>query len=457
MAPLVRFLFFLLLSLPACAGVEEAIVGLYVTLDAGRSDLGTGFFTSADGQIVTAYHVINGARKIKAVSAGGQMFDDLRIDFVSPQRDLAVLQIIGNPKTPNFLAFARRIPDPAEPLTVIGYPRGLPTQVIAARSTSGKLLSSFSLRNEKGQRLFRQDIEILPLDATIYSGMSGAPVLSENEVLGILSGSLAEGGTIAWMIPTLHLDTLVRLVKRPQDVSTWPAFDLMAGGFRSLSRSYRVDSQAERLLETFIDEVERYAEAGTQIGTGAAMLLAQIAVTRPMFQMFLTDPELSRNAETAEDYLEYPFNAFVTALGPYGEAHTNFGHASQAMANSAFDLLHWAESIAASDPVVSKHLQVADQRIRSSGVTGRYYQTIGSNPDRLGPALARFGATVSKLETGFSTASGRQAVTGILAFQNDIEPEVAIHASPHAMLEMRRLVATYRGIAKDFEPIVYRQ
>jgi hypothetical protein len=452
-----RSLFCFLLSLPAYGGVEESIVGLYVTLEAGRSDLGTGFFSSADGQIVTAYHVVNGARKIKAVTSSGQIYDDLRIDYVSPQRDLAVLQIISKPQTPGFLKLTRHIPDPKEELSVIGYPRGLPTQVIRAHSTSYKLLSSFTLRDARGQRLFKQDIEILPLDATVYSGMSGAPVLSHGEVHGILSGSFDEGGTIAWMIPTQHLDTLVKFQKRPEDVSAWPSFDLMAAGFRSLSRSFRVDSEGEKLLEAYLDAVERYAEAGTEIGTTAMTLHAQAIVTRPFFQAFLEDPALSKDQNTARVYLEPVVGKFLSAVGSYGEAHTAFAKASGALGNSMFDLLHWAEGLAAAEPKARAYLIAADQRVQNSGTSGAYYEAIGYNPQRLAQLAAHFGATVAKMGEGFSANSARQYVSGLLELGYEYEADSAIHASGRAVSQMRKTIATLRGVAKAFEPLVYLQ
>ena len=37
-----------------------------------------------------------------------------------------------------------------------------------------------------------------------YNGLSGGPVISKGGVVGVLSGSFAQSGTIAWAIPAKY-------------------------------------------------------------------------------------------------------------------------------------------------------------------------------------------------------------------------------------------------------------
>lgn len=459
MTRIVLLLACLLFSLAAHAAPEDAIVGLYVTLQAGRSDLGTGFFSSEQGQIVTAYHVIHGAKKIKAITSEGAIYPDIRISFVEPSRDLAVLQIMSRPRTPIFMSFVDRVPDPDEELTIIGYPRGLPRQHIRARSTSDRFISSYALQNSRGKRLFNTELDILLLDATIYPGMSGAPVIGADGVLGILSGSFDEGGTIAWLIPSKYLNDLQTIDKTPAEMTAWPNFELMTSGFMSLSRQFEVDAVGERMLEAYLDSVERYSEAGQRIGLTAMKLQAQILITRPFLQMALTDPSVTQDRQTALDFTENPINSLLQVLDSYGQAHTGFGEAALEFGNRGFELLDWAENLARSDPDVQSYLWSVDQKFADAGA-GSYYEGIGSDPHQLARSVAEFSRTIAPLapfEDGYTPEGFRQFVRAILDLFAAMEPDVAKNASATAISLMRGKVMNMRNLSVAFEPLVYRQ
>src|ERR1700751_4864982 len=94
-------LFCVVLTIIICpfAQAQEALVRIYVTLSNGRSQ-GSGFFTSNDGKIITAYHVIQGANAIEVRSEKLGTFTNIRVDSISPDYDLAVLQVLNSGVTP---------------------------------------------------------------------------------------------------------------------------------------------------------------------------------------------------------------------------------------------------------------------------------------------------------------------------------------------------------------------
>jgi len=102
---------------------------------------------------------------------------------------------------------------------------------------------------------------VLLIDLTVYSGLSGAPVIHNGKVVGVISGSINEGGGLAWAIPSSHLSQLIlsdpSLVRAPSAVNNWPKLDIMRGYHRSLTEVYGVDKNAARIYDNFEIEVSR--------------------------------------------------------------------------------------------------------------------------------------------------------------------------------------------------------
>lgn len=447
---------YFLFTISAHAALEDTIVGLYANLPSGLTELGTGFLSDDQGQIVTAYHVIHGATKITAYTSDGANHPDIAISYIAPDWDLAVLRILNYHGPTDYLSFDDRVPTPSENLTIIGYPRGLPRQQIQARSTSAQYLSSDSLRNSEGRRLLNKTFDVVPLDGTIYSGMSGAPVIGQNGVLGILSGSFDEGGTIAWMIPAKYLAHLSPTGDALTAQMIWPEFDLLGSGFRSLSRRFEVDSLGEQLHEAYIRAVESYSAAAEQIGVTAARLQGAMPLARSFMRMALEDPSITQDRETAGEFLEYPVTTFLEAMEPYGQAHEEFAQSALELGNRAYELLAWAESVASSDYQTQQYLQSVDATFASAN-KGNYYEVLGVDPDKTMHSVAEFRRNTLNLQGGFTPDGTRQFVRGILDLIAAFEPDVATHASPEAISFLRVTVSDLRSISAIFEPLVYWQ
>ena len=453
----VRLLPYLLLAPAAYATPERAIVGLYVTLHTGGSEMGTGFFTSNQGQIVTAYHVVHGARKIKVITTRGETYDAINVVSVAPERDLAVLQLLGNPQTPDYLSMVERVPHPHEELTIIGYPRGLPNQFVRAHSTSSSLISSLALKNSRGRRLFATDLEVLPLDVTVYSGMSGAPVITPYGVAGVLSGSFDEGGAIAWMLPTKHRRSLRSFDRMVGQISQWPRFGLMLeGGFRSLRRQTRVDSTGERLLEAYLDSVETYSSTGERLGSAATKLKSQIMVSRNFFKILLTDDRVTKDKQTVQSFLKFPFRRFQEELDAYGKAHEAFSGNLQEFGNRGFELVQWVENRANYDREAQTYLASIEREFTDFDPRA-YYQRVGAGPEQVTSGVTQFSVVVAGMSGGYSRENIRLFARGMLDLMRTLESHAVAHASPRAFSVMRQTVANYRRIATAFEPVVYRQ
>ena len=171
--------------------------------------LGSGFFISSDGFIVTNNHVVEGATEIEVVLDGG---DALEAELVGtdPATDLAVLRVVEGGTYP-FVEFAddtqvRR----GDWVVAVGNPFGL-----GGTATAG-IVSALGRRNQLGRSSTYTDF--LQVDAAINRGNSGGPTFDLNgRVIGVNTAIFSPtGGSvgIGFAIPSGDAkritDTLIR-------------------------------------------------------------------------------------------------------------------------------------------------------------------------------------------------------------------------------------------------------
>jgi S1-C subfamily serine protease len=152
--------------------------------DHHEDGLGSGVVISAQGDILTALHVVEDASEILLTFADGTQIGG-RVVATQPENDIAVLQpeamppllvpaVLGNPN-------AMQVGDEA---FAVGNPFGL------YGSMSAGVVSGFnrSFRSEDGEK----DIEgLIQIDTAVNPGNSGGPLLNRyGQVVGIVIGIL---------------------------------------------------------------------------------------------------------------------------------------------------------------------------------------------------------------------------------------------------------------------------
>lgn len=177
---------------------NKAVVHIETRYDSGVSDLlkeipsngvGSGFFISADGYIVTNYHVISGAKNILVTDWEAAEYEATVIGF-DAENDIALLKIlptIGSKFL--FLEFAN-----SDSLTVgqkvlaIGNPFGFDRTMVSG------IISGLSrpIRDENGKVL----LGMIQTDAPINPGASGCPLLNlKGKVVGVSTSIYSQNGT----------------------------------------------------------------------------------------------------------------------------------------------------------------------------------------------------------------------------------------------------------------------
>lgn len=231
---------------PSAETVSKSVVRLEINRGNGSKSIGTGFAWSKPNWVVTALHVVAGARDaditvfVQNSSSDGSSVvnkssNSVKLLNVLLGADLALLEVTGLPQlTPLTAAFA----NPAEQHEIWGFPLNIPalkedevkfSKGLPAKPTFSVFFGTFQKFQEQvGADGFpKYDNQILRVSDTIQPGHSGAPIINRNgQVVGIADGGLYEGvKRINWAIPAaVYLPDLEKSREpRPAKVSALEA------------------------------------------------------------------------------------------------------------------------------------------------------------------------------------------------------------------------------------------
>src|SRR6516162_1004389 len=172
-------------SIPEIVAKAKPAVVEIVAADATGTPkaLGTGFFISPDGLVVTNRHVIEGANSITAVNNNGAMFLFERVVAQPVGVDLAVLKFRATDVP--FLTLGKSTTAiEGQKVIVIGNPTGLTATV------SDGIISAF-----------RENRSLLQITAPISPGWRGSPVMDEDgQVIGVATLLIVEGQNLNFAI-----------------------------------------------------------------------------------------------------------------------------------------------------------------------------------------------------------------------------------------------------------------
>lgn len=146
--------------------------------DNGQGGLGTGVIVNARGAIMTAFHVVDGASRIRVAFVDGTR-SSAEIVSSDPENDIAVLQAERGPEVivPAVLGGGATIGDEAY---AVGHPLGYVGSI-----TSGVISGlERSVETDDGKTLRG----LIQFDAAVNPGNSGGPLLNRGgQVIGIVT------------------------------------------------------------------------------------------------------------------------------------------------------------------------------------------------------------------------------------------------------------------------------
>jgi hypothetical protein len=217
---------------PALAQPADAVVMLVADLKDGRSTLGAGFFVSPDGRLLTAYHLIAGASRIRIITSK-TWTDQVVVQAVAASRDLAVLRVTGLRTRSPFIALGLDTPPTqftSGPLDVYGPPPTVASEGSRVRVGSATQIASGAPRHPTTRRpvFSLRNVDVIQLDTAIDSRLTGAPVVFKGTAVGITLGSLNTRGATAWAIPVKYSVDATPINRTPERVDEWPRQTLLA-------------------------------------------------------------------------------------------------------------------------------------------------------------------------------------------------------------------------------------
>lgn len=164
------------------AKLAATVVTVRSELADGQAGLGSGVIVDADASILTALHVVAGARRITVTFADGSS-SEAKVFAQQPDNDIAAIRPSGHPGDLAIAtlgnANALRVGDEA---IVIGNPFGL------TRSLSTGVVSGLH-RTIRPPGAENAMVELIQFDASVNPGNSGGPLFDRNgDVVGIVSG-----------------------------------------------------------------------------------------------------------------------------------------------------------------------------------------------------------------------------------------------------------------------------
>lgn len=231
--------------------------------------LGSGVVISADGDIVTNAHVVEGAEEIVVTLMGGKEYKAtvVGVDNVS---DIALLKINGE----NF-AYAQ-LGSSAEVIigewvVALGNPFGLFNVNYKPTATIG-IVSSKNLNFGKQQsgRIYQ---DMIQTDASINTGNSGGPLVNANaEVVGIntfifTSNVYSEGSVgVGFAIPVDRVKTIVAELKRYGKIDRRFRTGLSVQNIDRFLAQYLNLKSANGVIVTEVERGSSAARAGIKIG-----------------------------------------------------------------------------------------------------------------------------------------------------------------------------------------------
>ena len=196
--------------------VQKSVVTIInYDLDGAASSIGSGFFISSNGILLTNYHVLDGAYSAAIRMADGNQYPIETVLARNPLVDLIKVKvdIPGDRLRP--IALARDIPAVMDRVVVIGSPMGL------EQTVSEGIISAIREMPAGGA--------VLQLTAPISPGSSGGPVLNNHgKAIGVVTFQAAKGQNLNFAI---SIDAMDLLTEESQGISIaeWTIRNSMKG------------------------------------------------------------------------------------------------------------------------------------------------------------------------------------------------------------------------------------
>ena len=436
--------------------VLPAVVQIIASDAKGNHATGTAFFVE-DGNLVTAYHVVQGAAKVRVLFGDGAI-RSATVKAYDPARDIATLSF-----TPAYSSAARlsvmTLPDGLTNLTgqVFGHPdqkKNFAIKVTFPKDAPLKAPQWLGPAGGNSQFQFNTaDLDLIVLDGTLNRGMSGGPVLIGNKVVGVFSGGeQASGGGLGWAIPLKYLSQLT-LNEQHLSADKLPPLSMLGRGGNAIAPLKKTSSRSagilmESSLQMF-DAMQQYEAIMAQIeqAADALALLCRSSVSAQELEANGANQELRSKIAAAP--WRYCADLYVAMVKGDDKAPKLFGPVSQL--NSAVE----REEKESGNFAATLGSYVKDQlpNLTADDIKSGYFRRLqesandcifGSDFGNLKTDLAPFFSVFGKLAPRVDSLNARMragAFKDNLALSQDAD----FHDTMSGMLALGETIRSYRS------------
>ena len=221
-----------------------------------QQGLGSGFFISADGYVVTNNHVVDHAKTVQVMTDDGRTLD-AKVVGADPKTDIALLKVKEGSNFPH-VSLAKVAPRVGDWVVAIGNPFGLGGTVTAGIvSARGRDIGASAYD------------DFLQIDAPINKGNSGGPTFNlQGEVVGVNTAIFSpSGGSVglAFAIPSETVQSVVNQLETEGQVTRGYLGVQIQPLSKDLADSLGLSSQAGALVASAQDGTPA-AKAGLKAG-----------------------------------------------------------------------------------------------------------------------------------------------------------------------------------------------
>jgi len=192
--------------------IKASVIIVFAYDDKGEFlKLGSGFFISQSGDIITNYHVLQGASSAEVKTSDDKTYPIAYIVAEDEQSDIIRLSVDIPSQYVHPLSLSATVPEVGERIIVYGSPLGL------EKTVSDGIVSA--IREVPGYG------KLIQITAPISPGSSGSPVLNmKGEVIGIATFQFIEGQNLNFAIPSEKITSL-NLMEEEKTFSTEELFE----------------------------------------------------------------------------------------------------------------------------------------------------------------------------------------------------------------------------------------
>ena len=295
--------------------------------------LGSGFFISQNGDIITNYHVLQGASSAEVKTPDGKTYSITHIAAMSEQNDIIRLSVDIPSKYVRSLSLSTTLPEVGERIIVYGSPLGLENTVSDGIVSAVREIPDFG--------------KIIQITAPISPGSSGSPVLNmKGEVIGIATFQMVEGQNLNFAIPSERIASLNLI----EEEKTFTTEELFGQEEKDKKDSYYAYEAYDKALY-FIDKRE-YEKALPYLEIAIKTDMSSLKAWA-YFGIGYCYGELKSHAKAIEAYKQ------AIRIDPdYVKAHYNLGLDYRKLGNYAKAIEAYKQAIRIDPDYVDAHINL---------------------------------------------------------------------------------------------------